>query len=158
MSKNIKLLYVLVCVLLTGYICSLSVMKGLAEWYNDAPKPTITPPAFIFSAAWSLIYALLIASTYIVLSKAKENLFFKANFLFITQLIFQVFWCLTFFALGEIQLGLFAFIFLDITVFFMAKAYKKVSKLAFYILFPYFIWLAFATVLNALFWFQYLPS
>ena len=82
----------------------------------------------------------------------------KANFLFISQLIFQILWCLAFFTAGEVQLGLVALIFLDVIVFFMAKTYRKISKAAYYFLFPYFIWLVFATVLNALFWYQYLPS
>ena len=151
MSKTIKFLYATVCVLLTGYICSLAVMTGLPEWYNTAPKPSITPPSFVFSIAWSLIYVLLIASTYIVLCRMKKEQFFKINLLFILQLIFQILWCVSFFLLGEVGLGLAVFILLDFIVFWMAKTYRKVNKAAYYILIPYYLWLAFATLLNALF-------
>ena len=151
MSKTVKFLYVTVLVLLTGYICSLSVMGGLSEWYNAASKPAITPPSFVFSTAWSLIYALLIASTYIVLTKVKTGMFFKANLLFILQLFFQIAWCFAFFTLGEIGWGLISFVCLDFIVFLMAKTYRKISKIAFYILIPYFLWLGFATLLNILF-------
>ena len=151
MTKTVKFLYITVCVLLTGYVCSLAVMGGLSEWYNAAPKPAITPPGFVFSTAWSLIYALLIASTYMVLKNVKDKTFFRINLLFILQLIFQTLWCVFFFTLGEIGLGLATFILLDFIVFLMARAYKKVCKTAYYILIPYFLRLAFATVLNALF-------
>ena len=96
----------------------------------------------------SILYVLILVSTYIVLREADSYNRKKANNIFIIQLFLQILWSFVFFAQGHLGLGLAIMLLLDITVFKMITLYAKVNKTASYMLYPYYWWLIFATFLN----------
>lgn len=151
MKKIFKIFYSAVAVLLTAYICSQFTYSGISSWYDDLPKPPLTPPNIVFPIMWSIIYGLLIFATSIVLIKSDSKERSQANNLFIVQLILQIVWCYIFFAQGYLGLGLLVIILLDIAVFKQTVVYSHTSQLASKLLYPYYWWLMFATFLNAMF-------
>lgn len=148
MKKIFKFIYILTAVLLTSYLCSKFTNIGLSSWYNSFNKPFLTPPNIVFPIAWSIIYTLIIISSFIALRDAQNNQQTKVNNYFLAQLFLQIIWCFTFFAEGYLGLGFAIIILLDITVFKMISIFAKINKLASVLLYPYYWWLIFATFLN----------
>ncbi len=149
MTNLFKLFYVTAAVLLTAYISSVFTFSGINSWYQTFPKPAFVPPDKFFSIAWSLIYALLIAASFIALVKADSMHKNRVNNLFLMQLVLQIAWCYSFFAVGWLGLGLLIIILLDIVVYKMISVYQAVHKWSSWLLYPYYWWLIFATFLNA---------
>ena len=150
MKKAMKYLYVLVSVFLTAYICSVFTRYGIKNWYDNVVGDIpFTPPNYVFPIAWSIIYTLIIAATFIVVScgdKAKRQ---RANNLFISQLFLQILWCFSFFAQGLLGLGLIVLILLAVVVFKMINSYYQIKKAAAFLIYPYYWWVLFAIFLNA---------
>lgn len=151
MRQGFKFFYVTVAVLLTGYISSLLTHIGIDGWYNNFDRPMLTPPNYVFPIAWSIIYILLIVSSFIALRDADSVLRNKVNNLFLAQLALQIIWCFAFFAQGQLALGMAVILLLDIVVYKMIVTYGRIKKLAGWLLYPYYWWLIFATFLNAIY-------
>lgn len=151
LKKGFKFLYVVISVWLTAYICSIFTQTGLSGWYNSFNKPELTPPNQVFPVIWTIIYILLILSTCIVLRDADSKHRNKINNMFITQLALQILWCFTFFAEGQLGLGLIIILLLDIVAFKTISEFMKVKHFAGLLLYPYYWWLIFATFLNITF-------
>ena len=148
MKHIFKFFYVLLSVMLTAYICSVFTNNGIAQWYNNVEKPFLTPPNKVFPIAWTILYVLLIVSTFWVIKNADSYNRKKANNYFILQLFLQILWCFTFFTQGHLGLGFAVILLLDICVFKMISVYSKINKTASYLLYPYYWWLLFATFMN----------
>ena len=151
MRKLFKFIYVVLAVLLTSYLCSKFTHIGLVGWYNNLDKPQLTPPNVIFPIAWSIIYTLIIVSTYIALRDSNKKLRNKVNNTFLIQLLLQILWCFSFFAEGQIGFALAVVLLLGFSVFKMISIFLQINKLSGFLLYPYYWWVIFATFLNAVF-------
>lgn len=151
MKKGFKFFYVTAAVLLTAYICSFLTRMGPEGWYNQVTRPEFTPPAAVFGIVWSIIYVLLVVSSYLALRDADSAARNQANNLFLAQLALQILWCFAFFAEGQTGLGMLLIILLDIVVYKMIAVFLQIRKLAGWLLYPYYWWLVFATFLNAVY-------
>ena len=117
-------------------------------WYYSLNKPAITVPDSVFAPMWVFLY-LTIFSALIVYIRTK-NYDKKSGYVyFVTQIFLNIIWSPIFFGLKNIGLALFSRIFLDIFVFLTIKKFYSVSKISGIILVPYFLWIIFATYLNA---------
>ena len=155
MKQGFKFIYVFLATMLTAYICSIFTKLGINGWYDEIEKPFLTPPNIAFSIAWSILYVLIMISTFMVLRDADSYNRKKANNLFIVQLFLQILWCFTFFAQGHLGLGFAILLLLDACVFAMIVVYAKANKLASYMIYPYYWWLLFATFMNFNFVYKY---
>lgn len=149
MKKIFKFIYILAAVLLTAYLSSVYSRYGTSGWYQKFDKPDIVPPDAVFSIVWAVLYALIIWASYIALTKENSLLHSMANDLFLAQCFLQILWCFVFFAQGYLAFGLAVIILLDLAVFKMTHLYYKLNHTSGYLLIPYCLWVAFATVLNA---------
>ncbi len=119
-------------------------------WYETLVKPSFWPPNWIFGPVWTVLYALMGVSAYIIWSQGTKKRAVKiALTYFFIQLACNFLWSILFFGLRSPIMGL-----VDILIlwFFIAKtmhAFEKLSRPAAYLLVPYFLWVSFATVLNA---------
>ena len=148
MTKILKFFYVAAMVLLTGYVSSALTDIGLETWYNGLDKPYLTPQNALCPIMWTILYALMIIAVFLALDREHDKGCSKINNIFLTQLLLQIVWCLAFFAKGQIGLGLIIIIALDIAVYRLLQAVKPLGKLPVGLLYPYYIWLLFATLLN----------
>ena len=155
MKQGFKFIYTFSATMLTAYICSVFTHSGIKEWYDGVEKPFLTPPNIVFPIAWSILYVLIMISTFMVLRDADSFNRKKANNLFIVQLFLQILWCFTFFAQGHLGLGFAIILLLDMCVFAMIVVYAKANKLASYMLYPYYWWLLFASFMNFNFVYKY---
>ena len=118
-------------------------------WYNTLIKPMFTPPGGIFTPVWVFLYVSIVVSLLIFIT-AKTPLSKKEGYIYFgIQMFFNILWMPAFFILHNPALALGVIIILDIFAFINIREFYKCSKLAGLLLIPYFLWLLFATYLNA---------
>ena len=143
---------ILIC-LLVGFLSSLAVVDAIQEWYVDLNKPFFTPPNELFSPVWTLLYIMMGVSVGIVWNRGFYHIWVKtALYHFLFQLLLNGLWSLVFFGLHSIVGGLLIILTLFILLLFTYKWFKVVDSRAAYLLIPYIIWVAYATVLNIGIW------
>lgn len=146
MTRMLKFITSFVVVAVTASISSYFSYLGINTFYDGLTLPPLNPPNEIFRFVWPVLYVLMIISFYFVLEKENNS---KAIKLFVYQLVLHILWCFLFFAKGLFLFGFVDIVLLLITVWFMLKAFYALSPAAAFLQYPYFIWLLFATYLNA---------
>lgn len=130
-----------------GIIGSIFTASSVTNWYVTLEKPDFTPPGWIFAPIWVIMYFLMGISLYLLwISKTKDNR--KAFTVFAVQLILNASWSFLFFGLKSPLYGLIDILFLLAAVILTILFLYKISVLATALLFPYLVWVVFATVLN----------
>ena len=142
--KNKILLFLLLCYGTGFFIMAFLQTPENMSWYETLRHPFFTPPGYVFSIVWSILYALIALSSAFIWEKADKT----SKFLFFSQLIGQIIWSFTFFFAHQILAGAGVLFLLCVIIGMMMKSYYKISILASYMLFPYFLWCVFATYLN----------
>ena len=118
------------------------------NWYNELTKPYLSPPSWVFTPVWIILYIMILSSLIIYLTNPTIFSKTKGYIFFAIQIILNLLWSPAFFVMKNIGLALAIIILMDITVFFTIKHFYRVSKFAAYLLIPYLIWILFATYLN----------
>jgi translocator protein len=124
-------------------------MQIYQEFYQSIQKPFFAPPDWVFGLAWGIIYPLIaVAFIYLVYLTSKKRVPTYLIWIFIVNLIANLLFT-------PIQLGLTALwpatidilIILGTLVFLEWKIWRH-SKTIFFLLLPYLLWGAFATILQ----------
>jgi len=118
-------------------------------WYKTLTQPPLTPPAWIFPPAWVVLYTLIFISFVTFTVKPSSEGKSWGYIIFFTQMILNLSWSPVFFHMHNIGLALAIIVIMDILVLINIIEFLKVSKTAGLLLIPYFIWIIFATYLNA---------
>ncbi len=148
MNKSILFTLLLAIPLAIGFLAS-SLFSDTALVYNAFNLPPFSPPASIFGIAWTIIYILMgIASFFIFTAKAQRKDKISALFIYFFQLIINFFWTYIFFNLNLQLIAFLWIIFLILLVYILIKKFYPISKIASYLLLPYFLWLCYASYLN----------
>lgn len=140
-----------IILLLTIFLCiSVGFVSGqltntTSTWFLSLEKPPIYPPGYLFGIVWTILYAMMGVSLYLLIEKTKEKL---PYILFGSQLILNFFWTLIFFGLENITLAIIEIIALWALLLWTIIEFKKYSKTASYLLIPYILWVTFATILT----------
>ena len=143
---------VFIC-LLIGFLGSVATQTSIHTWYPTLHKPSFTPPNWVFAPAWSILYILMGIAAGIVWSKGFYHKWVKtALYHFGFQLLLNAAWSIFFFGLQNPLIALLDIIALFILLLFTIKWFKVVNKTAAYLLIPYILWVAYATVLNYGIW------
>ena len=120
-----------------------------SDWYNSLTKPFLAPPNSIFTPVWGILYLIIAISFFIFIFKKTDYDKRKGYIIFFSQIILNLLWSPAFFIMQNMVLALIIVIFMDILVFFNIKEFYRVSKTSGLMLIPYFLWIIFATYLNA---------
>jgi len=134
-----------IIIFLTLLISFLSMDK-IDSWYLDLNKSSLTPPGYIFSIVWPILYILMSISVWIIWNKEKEITF--PIQLYIIQLILNFAWSPLFFKYHLIYESQILLLFTWMLVFIMIILFYSIDKTAGILLIPYLIWLSFALYLN----------
>jgi len=121
-------------------------MYKIDRWYLKLNKSSLTPPGYIFSIVWPILYILMSISVWIIWNKEKEITF--PIQLYIIQLILNLTWSPLFFKYHCINESLFLLLLIWILVFIIIDLFYLIDKTAGLLLIPYLIWLTFAFYLN----------
>ena len=147
-SNVIILVLSLIIPLLVGGISAALSSQGMVA-YGNMNKPPLSPPPWVFSVAWTILYLIMGLASYFIVtagpgSKGKGMLITA----YIVQLIMNFMWSLIFF---NHKLYFVAFIWLMVMwliVIFCAIGFYSIKKTATYLFIPYIVWLTFAAYLN----------
>jgi len=133
---------------LSGYL----TVGGLAEWSVNLKKPSFNPPGWIFGPVWTLLYALMGVSLYMVIKSGSQEVRTAAYAVFAVQLALNFWWSFIFFNSRELGWALLEILVLWLAILAMILLFYRISKPAALLQIPYLLWVSFATILNATLW------
>lgn len=125
---------------------------GAQDFYALLQQPAWAPPGYLFGPVWTVLYAMMAVSAWLVWRKRSRPGAIASLGLFIIQLLFNTAWSWLFFAW---KLGGWAF--LDVLLLWVLIAltiyrFVFISRWAALLLVPYWLWVTFAAVLNFVVW------
>jgi benzodiazapine receptor len=134
---------------------SLATFDNVDGWYADADKAFWNPPNWIFGPAWTLLYTLMSVAAWLVWRQRHRVGVKRALTLYVVQLVLNSVWTPVFFGLypavgpTALWVALVIIVALDVAVLVTMIAFWRASRVAAWLLVPYWAWVLFATTLNA---------
>ncbi|HHT0594486.1 TPA: TspO/MBR family protein [Legionella anisa] len=147
LNKIMSLIFWIVLFESIGFLLGLLTQANIKPWYEHLNKSPLTPPGFIFSVVWTLLYALLAVVSWI-LSNYNKEFPKKVTVLFGLQMLMNWVWTLLFFGLHWLMLSALWLIGLSCLNVLLIIETKKEHKTIAWLLTPYLFWLIFASYLN----------
>ncbi|MEL6976548.1 MAG: TspO/MBR family protein [Bacteroidota bacterium] len=152
-KKTLNILIAVAVCLLIGFLSSFATQSSVNTWYTTLNKPSFNPPNSVFAPVWTVLYVLMGVAAGIVWSKGFHHIWVKtALYHFGFQLLFNALWSIVFFGFQSPEWAMLVILILLALIGLTFRWFKVVSKLAAYLLIPYFLWVAFAAVLNYRIW------
>lgn len=127
---------------LVGAVSAL-VAGNFPVFYSQITKPPLSPPATVFPAVWTILYALMGISAFIVKKTKPESLK-----IYIVQLAVNFSWSIIFFRFRMLALSAVTAVILLILVGIMIVRFCKISKISAFLNVPYLLWNVFAVYLS----------
>lgn len=115
----------------------------LDNWYLGLKKSSLTPPSWVFSVVWIILY-IMIALSYVVFYMSGGLYYIP----FYIQMALNLSWTPIFFRLHMSTLAFVILIVLVMSVLWTMYTFYQTSPSAMYLLVPYGLWLCLATYLN----------
>ena len=154
MKKFGKLICSVSVCLLTGFLGTFVTMDSVTTWYADLSRPSFTPPDWTFGVVWPILYVMMGISGFLIWERGINKRQVKVALgLFVLQLVLNGIWTPIFFGLHMIALALVEIVLLWVAILLTIIAFWRISKASTFLLFPYILWVSFAVVLNATFWY-----
>jgi tryptophan-rich sensory protein len=149
----LKLIVSILLPLSLGSIAGIFTVQSVPEWYATLNRPSFNPPNWIFGPVWTALYILMGISLFLIWKQdvSKERNLAILAFLF--QLLLNFGWSFIFFYFNMIGFALIEIILLWISIAIMLVLFYKIKPMASYINLPYLLWVTFATILNASYYF-----
>ena len=118
-----------------------------SSWYKSLNQSPLTPPSWVFPIAWTILYALIIASGVVFLTNGGivRSVGF---FYYCAAWILNLSWSQIFFRFQRPDLSFVVILAMLVFIALNVRAFYLVSRLAAYLLVPYLAWVSFATYLN----------
>ena len=123
-----------------------------ASFYSQLVRPSWAPPAGVFAPVWSVLYALMGVSAWLVWRQPSEERNMLPLALFVAQLAVNALWSWLFFAW---HLGAWAFADAIVLLALIAatiRVFWRARPLAGILLLPYLAWVGFASALTWSVW------
>ena len=151
MRKFFTFIFAVIVSFIPGIICVIFTPHGESNvWYNSLSKSVLTPAGWVFSVAWTILYHLLGIALFLIINNKKTKINkSRAYWLFFGQMVLNTLWSYVFFGAHMAALALLVLVMLIVVAIYMARAFKPISKAAYYLVWPYIIWMCFETYLNA---------
>ncbi len=144
------LVFIILCELI-GAIGTIATSPNIPTWYASLSKPAFNPPNWVFGPVWTILYALMGISAYLIY-KSRNKGKNAALIVFAAQLFLNVLWSFAFFGAKSPLYGLVVIVLLWAAIVFTILKFRAISKTAAYLLIPYLLWASFAAVLNYSVW------
>ncbi len=120
-------------------------------WYQQLNKASWQPPAYVFGPVWTTLYIMIAVSGWLVWRRLPDNGKFTSLIMapYWLQLLLNFLWSILFFGMHRAGLSLVDIALMLVVIGVNIGTFMKVSRVAAYLLVPYFLWVAYATSLNA---------
>lgn len=144
-----KLSYVVIpfLVLLVAVIGSWITQSGML-WYESILVPAWTPPGWVISLVWSVIFVLFSWAAVLTWEKKRNKRRAYLIGLFVLNIILNVGWSYLFFGLHDIIAAFGEMMILEASVLLLLDGMRGIGKSAAYLFLPYALWVPFATYLT----------
>lgn len=143
-----RLLVSLIVPFLAGGLGSIFTFEAIPTWYATLNKPFFNPPNFVFGPVWTVLYVFQGIALYLFWNSKKKVKKGKGFKLFFVQVILNALWSVLFFGLKIPILALGEVVLLWFCIFLTIGEFKKIDRTASYLLYPYLVWVSFATLLT----------
>lgn len=149
-SLWIKCLICIVLVETLGLLSGWATASSIRGWYDELVKPPGTPPDRVFGPVWTLLYAAMgIALARVLHFAAGGPEKKRALVWFGIQFFLNLAWTPVFFGFHQIGAALAVIAMLVISLAVTIRAFRRIDRPAALLLAPYFLWVCYATYLNA---------
>ena len=125
---------------------------SVTTWYPTLAKPSFTPPAWVFPPVWTTLYVMMAVAAWRVWRHRATVPVRPAILAFSAQLALNLAWSFLFFGLQWIGAALVETIVLLAAILWTQRRFAGIDRPAAWLLLPYALWVAFATVLTATIW------
>lgn len=143
-----ELLACLAVPLAVGGASAFLTRDGMAA-FSSLKQPPLSPPQWLFPVAWTALYLLMGAASYLVkTSGGPAAAVRRALGAYGVQLAVNFFWPFLFFGLGWYLAALIWLVLLWALIAVTMARFSRVSRTAAWLLLPYLLWTAFAVYLN----------
>nr|WP_184042532.1 TspO/MBR family protein [Roseospira visakhapatnamensis] len=121
-------------------------------WYQSLRKPFWTPPDWLFSVAWTILYLMMAVAGWLVWRDVPEEAATLPLIAFAVQLALNALWAPVFFGAHRMALGFVVMMLLWVAVLATIVLFLRVQTIAGLLLIPYAFWVIFAAFLNLGIW------
>jgi len=121
--------------------------RNSMDVYSNINQPPLAPPSILFPIVWTILFALMGISSYMVYTSNAKNKR-EALALYGVQLIVNFIWPLIFFNMQAYFAAFLWLLLLWVLVALMIWQFYKAKPWAAYLQIPYILWLTFAAYLN----------
>ncbi|WP_375399522.1 TspO/MBR family protein [uncultured Amnibacterium sp.] len=134
-----------------GTITTITSVDG---WYAHSPHVPWTPPNWTFGVVWTVLYAMIGVSGWLVWRQRRSRIVGPALAAYVLQLVLNSLWAPVFFGgfaflgLSALWIGLAIILLLDLAVTATIAGFWPLSRPAALLLVPYLGWILFASTLN----------
>jgi tryptophan-rich sensory protein len=149
----IKLIISILLPLSVGAIAGMCTSQAVPVWYASLNRPPFSPPNWVFGPVWTSLYILLGLSFFLIWKEEASKERSLAIKVFSIQMLLNFAWSFIFFYFNLIGIALIEIILLWVSISAMIYLFYKIKPLAAYLNIPYLLWVSFATILNAGYYF-----
>ena len=126
--------------------------KSVGTWYQTLEKPQFNPPNWLFAPVWTLLYiAIAVAGWRVWLMRGRAGAR-TAMAVYWAQLALNLAWSLVFFGYHAIGVAFAEIVTLLAAIGINVVLFWRIERIAGWLLVPYAVWVAFASVLNLALW------
>ncbi len=136
-----------------GAVAGMFTAKAVPVWYATLNRPSFNPPSWVFAPVWTTLFLLMGFSLFLIWKESPDKKRNIAIFVFLLQQALNFGWSFIFFYFNMIGLALIEIILLWICIGVMIVLFYRIKPLAAYINIPYLLWVTFAGILNAAYFF-----
>ncbi len=127
---------------------STATFDSIPTWYAELTKPPFNPPNFIFGPVWTILYAFMAISLFLIWKGKQTKEAIYARKVFVVQLGLNFLWSFVFFGAHQLGLAVITILALWASILYTILLFKRINKTAANLLVPYLLWVSFATLLN----------
>lgn len=149
MREKFSPLAFIICIAIPIVIgfCSSLLTRNAMTSFDSMNKPPLSPPAWLFPIAWTILYILMGIACYMIY-RTDDEMRQLALLIYGIQLVMNFFWSIIFF---NMELYWLAFVWLMIMwcmIIILLFVTKQFSIIAMFCLLPLALWTTFAAYLN----------
>ncbi len=149
MKVNYKVLVIsLFVVFFVALIGSLFNANNTSSQWYESVRPSITPPGWVFPIVWNVIFFLIALSLYFVWINSNPKQKEQVVFVYLLNFVLNILWTILYFSLRRPDYALVEIFFLLGSIIAMIIVAWRIDKKASVLLWPYLVWVSFASVLN----------
>jgi benzodiazapine receptor len=150
MTKTQRALAGVVFLAVTFAIAAFGAQFLPGPWYEALIKPAWTPPPWLFGPVWSVLYLMIAISAWLIW--LRQPRISAPLMVWAIQLVLNGIWSWLFFGLQRPGFAALDIVVLLLAIAVTAVMFARVSRVAAFLLLPYFFWVSFATALNIAIW------